>query len=121
VAPAASTGGSGLDALLEEASNLPLGNPETFLRVASLCRDPRADARAVATEIQRDDGFAAAVLRLANSAYFASSSRIGDLPTAVARLGLGTVESLAISIPGARLMGDNRCDRPCARHLNISA
>jgi HD-like signal output (HDOD) protein len=100
--------GPGLrEQLLDEASDLTLGNPEAFLRVASMCRDPRADARAVALEIQRDEGFAAVVLRLANSAYYASASRIGDLPTAVARIGLGTVEGLALSIPGARLTGDN--------------
>jgi HD-like signal output (HDOD) protein len=104
-----STGGRGLrDRLLDEAESLELGNPETFWRVASLCRDPRADSRDVALEIQRDEGFAASVLRLANSAYFASSSRIGDLPTAVARLGFEVVEGLAVSIQGARLAGSVR-------------
>lgn len=103
------TEGRGLrDRLLDEAEGLELGNPETFWRVASLCRDPRADARDVALEIQRDEGFAASVLRLANSAYFASNARIGDLPTAVARLGFEVVEGLAVSIQGARLAGSTR-------------
>lgn len=103
------TDGRGLrDRLLDEAESLELGNPETFWRVASLCRDPRADARDVALEIQRDEGFAANVLRLANSAYFASNQRIGDLPTAVARLGFEVIEGLAVSIQGARLAGSVR-------------
>jgi HD-like signal output (HDOD) protein len=103
------TDGRGLrDRLLDEAESLELGNPETFWRVASLCRDPRADARDVALEIQRDEGFAASVLRLANSAFFSSNQRIGDLPTAVARLGFEIVEGLAVSIQGARLAGSSR-------------
>lgn len=104
-----STASSGLrERLLGEAAELPLGNPETFLRVAALCRDPRADSRDVALEIQRDEGFAASILRLVNSAYFATTNRIGDLPTAVARLGFDVVEGVALSTPGTRLMGDNR-------------
>lgn len=106
-----STEGQGLrDRLLDEAESLDLGNPETFWRVASLCRDPRADARDIALEIQRDEGFAASVLRLANSAFFASSQRVGDLPSAVARLGFEVVEGLAVSIQGARLAGSARDD-----------
>jgi HD-like signal output (HDOD) protein len=93
------------DRLLAEAEGLELGNPETFWRVASLCRDPRADARDVALEIQRDEGFAASVLRLANSAFYYSNQSIGDLPSAVSRLGFEIIEGLAVSIQGARLAG----------------
>jgi HD-like signal output (HDOD) protein len=96
------------DDLLREADDLQLGNPETFWRIASLCRDPRVDARDVALEIQRDEGFATSVLRLANSAYYASSNRVGDLAAAVARLGFSMVEGLALSAQGARLVGGAR-------------
>ncbi len=55
--------------------------------------------------MQQDEGFAATLLRLANSSWSASASPIGDLPTAVSRLGLRLVENLALVTPGLRLEG----------------
>jgi len=91
------------DRLLDQAMTLPIANHATLLRVAELCRDPLTDARTIALEVQRDEGFTAMLLRMANSAWSASAGRIGDLPTAVARLGLHLVESLALATPGMRL------------------
>lgn len=91
------------DALLERAMNLPMADQRTLWRIAELCRDPDTDAREVALQAQQDEGFAAMLMRLANSAWSASSTRIGDLPTAVSRLGMTFVESLAMATPGMRL------------------
>jgi HD-like signal output (HDOD) protein len=91
------------DRLLDQAMTLSIANQMTLFRVAELCRDPLTDARSIAIEAQRDEGFTAVLLRMANSAWSASSGRIGDLPTAVARLGLHLVESLALATPGIRL------------------
>jgi HD-like signal output (HDOD) protein len=91
------------DRILDQAMTLPIANQATLFRIAELCRDPLTDARSVALEAQRDEGFAATLLRMANSAWSSSAGRIGDLPTAVARLGLHLVESLALATPGIRL------------------
>jgi len=91
------------DRLLDQAMTLSIANQMTLFRVAELCRDPLTDARAIAIEAQRDEGFTAMLLRMANSAWSASSGRIGDLPTAVTRLGLHLVESLALATPGIRM------------------
>jgi len=91
------------DRLLDQAMTLSIANQMTLFRVAELCRDPLTDARTIAIEAQRDEGFTAMLLRMANSAWSASSGRIDDLPTAVARLGLHLVESVALATPGIRL------------------
>lgn len=105
------------DRIVESASTLPIANQATLWRVAELCRDSSTDARDVALEAQADEGFAAMLLRLANSAWSASSGRIGDLQTAVARLGLHLVENLALATPGIRLAnaGDARLAAPRRR------
>jgi HD-like signal output (HDOD) protein len=95
---------SHLERLLEETESLPLGNRLALSRVAALCGDPSASAEGVALEAARDEGFAALLIRLANSAHSGSATRVSELRTAVARLGLRLVQSLAIASPGLRLL-----------------
>lgn len=93
-----------LQRLLADANALPLGNQAALGRVASLCVDPGVDARTVAAEAALDESFAALLLRLANSAYSASTSRVGELPGAIARLGFRLVGGLAVAAPAMRLL-----------------
>jgi putative nucleotidyltransferase with HDIG domain len=88
------------ESLLEQGVQLPLRNHAALSRVVSLCRDPSVSARGIAIEAARDEGFAALMLRIANSAYSASVSRVGTLTHAIARLGIDLVQGLAISSMG---------------------
>lgn len=90
--------------LLEQALSLPLGNQVALARVARLCSEPDADVHVVADEASRDEGFTATLLRIANSAALGGASRVDDLPTAIARLGLHFVECLATAAPSLRLL-----------------
>jgi len=94
-----------LEEVLARADDLPLGNRTALLRVTLLCEEPGTSARDVALEVSKDEGLAAMLLRLANSAASAPARPIADLTTVVARLGLGLVRSLAIAAPGLRLLG----------------
>jgi HD-like signal output (HDOD) protein len=102
--------------LLEQALSLPLGNQAALARVAELCVEPDASAQAVADEASNDEGFAATLLRVANSAALGSATRIEDVPTAVARLGFRFVECLALSAPGLRLLAAPSDGLEVARH-----
>jgi HD-like signal output (HDOD) protein len=93
-----------LERLLEQSESLPLGNRAALSRIASLCSDPSASAQGVALEAARDEGFAALLIRLANSAHSASIARVSELTTAVTRLGFRFVQGLAIAAPGLRLL-----------------
>jgi HD-like signal output (HDOD) protein len=90
--------------LVERAASLPVANAAVLLQLAQLCESPMASASGIALEAARDEGFSALLLRLANSAYYIGTSRVADLSTAVARLGLRTVASLAVATPGLRLL-----------------
>jgi HD-like signal output (HDOD) protein len=92
------------DRLVDQAISMPLGNQAALTRVADLCRDPTTSAAVVAAEAALDEGFATTLLRVANSAAVAGTSRADDLATAVARLGLRFVECLAVSAPSLRLL-----------------
>jgi HD-like signal output (HDOD) protein len=92
------------DRIVADAAALPLGNQAALLRVAILCEQPLSSARGVALEAGRDEGFAALLLRLANSAYYGGGTRIADLSSAVTRLGFALVQGLAIAAPGLRLL-----------------
>jgi HD-like signal output (HDOD) protein len=92
------------DRLVDQAISMPLGNQPALSRVAELCRNPGTSAAVVAAEAALDEGFAATILRVANSAAVAGISKVEDLATAVTRLGLGFVECLAVSAPSLRLL-----------------
>jgi HD-like signal output (HDOD) protein len=93
------------DRLLEQGEELPLRNHAALGRVVTLCRDPSASARGIAVEAARDEAFAAVLLRVANSAYSASVSRIGTLTQAIARLGFDLVQGLAVLSMGTPGLG----------------
>jgi HD-like signal output (HDOD) protein len=90
--------------LIERALSLPLGDQAALNRVARLCDEETASVARIALDAGRDEGFAALLLRMANSAYSASVSRVADLPTAIARLGLRRIQALALAAPGMRLL-----------------
>jgi HD-like signal output (HDOD) protein len=92
------------DRLVDRAISMPLGNQPALARVAELCRNPETSAAVVAAEAALDEGFAATILRVANSSAVGGVSRVEDLATAVTRLGLCFVECLAVSAPSLRLL-----------------
>lgn len=84
--------------------SLPFGEHAQLLRIAAAAGDSSGDVRTVAREAAADPAFAALLLRLANSAERAARFRAADLPTAVNRLGLRLVRTLAIAAPALRLL-----------------
>jgi HD-like signal output (HDOD) protein len=104
------------DRLLGQAISMPLGNQQALSEVAALCRSPETDSGAVAAKVALDEGFAATLLRVANSAALAGASRVDDLATAVARLGFCFVECLAIAAPSLRILATAHDGLETARH-----
>lgn len=65
------------------------------VQVLSTVDDPRADAQKVAAAVELDPPFAAQILKLANSAYYGMSGRVGSAGFAVTVIGFSAVRSLA--------------------------
>ncbi|MDQ1287556.1 MAG: hypothetical protein QG622_1121 [Actinomycetota bacterium] len=65
--------------------------------VLRLVDDPDSSAQALARAIGADPGFAARVLRIANSTYYGLSGRVSTLPLAVSVIGFQAIRGLAVA------------------------
>ena len=92
------------DGFVSRAVALPLGSQETLARVAYLCRLQGSTRAEIARAAAADASFAAALLRISNSAASAGRYPITNLPAAVTRLGTRMVRMLAVTAPTLRLL-----------------
>lgn len=65
------------------------------MRVLTVVDNPNTSARRVAEAIELDPTFAAQIMRLANSAYYGMSGRVGNTGFAVTVIGFAAVRSMA--------------------------
>lgn len=82
-----------LDDLLDSQLALP-SIPRVIARVLAELNRDEPDLRRISSDINTDPGLAARLLRLANSAQFQLTNRIGTVSEALAVLGLEQVRSL---------------------------
>ena len=85
-----------LDDLVRQVRDLP-ALPASVIRVIQLTDDPKAGLSDVARALASDQGLAARVLRLANSAFYGSARRIGTVSEAVVILGMRTTRNLTMA------------------------
>ena len=85
-----------LNALVRQVRGLP-ALPETVLRVMQITEDPKAGITDLAEVLISDQALAARVLKLANSAFYGSSRRIGTVSSAVVILGMRTTRNLVMA------------------------
>ena len=72
--------------------------PDLLLRVQQLFADPQLDGRRVVGFVGQHQTLAARILRMANSAYYGVSSRVGSIDDAVTRIGVGKVKDALQSV-----------------------
>jgi len=72
--------------------------PQVVMKVIDLTNNPRSTAADLEKVIGTDQGFAAKVLTLANSAYYGLPRRVSSIREAVMFLGFKTVRSIAMTI-----------------------
>jgi HD-like signal output (HDOD) protein/CheY-like chemotaxis protein len=80
--------------------------PRLYLRLTQALEDPDSDAGSIAKLVAQDPALAAKVLQLCNSALFSPGRSVTDIRSAVARLGLRALRTIALaaevfSRPGA--------------------
>jgi len=83
--------------LAAKSFELPL-LPDVATQILAAVRDPNADLRTLADLVRRDAALTSHVLRLANSALYSPTVRIGSLQQAVSRLGLKALFEIAVVI-----------------------
>ena len=71
--------------------------PQAAVKLRSLLKEEDVAPSDIANVLRQDPGLSANILRLANSAHFGLSSKVGSLKQAVMLLGLKRFEQIAIS------------------------
>lgn len=88
-------------ALAQEVSSLFV-LPDAARRVNELIGDPAASIQDVAEVMQLDAGLTAALLRLANSAYYGLPSKVESVSLAINLVGQNTLRDLVLSVSVTR-------------------
>lgn len=96
-----------VDELKEQLEKLPASRAAA-LRVVQVVDDPATGAADVAKAASADPALTARILRVANSAYYGLSGRIGTPAFAVTVVGFATVRSLA-ALSASGLAGPGAC------------
>jgi len=109
VAPPGSVMAGVLDTLNEALEDLPV-LPEVPQRILSMVHDPLMNMSDLAKVINEDAVISMRILKLANSAFYASMHEIQDLATACSRVGLKMVANTVNAIANGNLYrtGDPR-------------
>lgn len=86
----------GLIAAIRGATTFP-SFPDVVLRFDEEMRRPEPEVAAIAAIVEQDPPLAAAVLRVANSAWYGGTREIASVRGAVVRLGLGEMQRLVLT------------------------
>lgn len=82
--------------LISKASNL-ISLPEVSLRVNNMANDPDSTAEDMGKVISQDPALVARMLKIANSAYYGSSTDVDTISRAIAILGTNKIRDLVLS------------------------
>lgn len=93
-----------VDEILKSVRDLP-PLPQSVERVLQLTDDPQSSVGEVAAAVSMDQALVADILKLANSAYYGFSRRIGTIQEAIVLLGFATVRSLIFASSVKGLLG----------------
>lgn len=83
-----------LDALCRSLDDVKVARPAA-VQVIACVDDPNANAAKVAKTIETDPGLTAQIMRLANSAFYGVSGRVGNTSFAVTVIGFSAARSMA--------------------------
>lgn len=72
--------------------------PAGYAELTRALADPSVDFVKLARLLEKDLGTAARVLKLVNSAYYGPARTVGDLETAIARLGLAVMRHIVLTV-----------------------
>lgn len=82
--------------LISKTSNL-ISLPEVSLRVNNMANDPDSTAEDMGKVISQDPALVARMLKIANSAYYGSSTDVDTISRAIAILGTNKIRDLVLS------------------------
>ncbi|RME93243.1 MAG: HDOD domain-containing protein [Candidatus Hydrogenedentota bacterium] len=78
--------------------------PQNIQEVIQICEDPEAGVSDVTKKIEADPALASQLLKLANSALYAGSSKVTSLAQAAARAGLNAIRDMAVALSAKKII-----------------
>lgn len=72
--------------------------PQAATRALAVANDPNCSVKDFAHIIERDPALAASLLKLVNSSFYAGSSKVSNITTAITRLGLRETQNLILAV-----------------------
>jgi HD-like signal output (HDOD) protein len=91
--------------LVRDLDSLP-AQQAVAVHVLHVSGDPRSSATDLASALMADPAITAQVIRLANSAYYGLSGRVGTVPFAVTVVGFVSIRSVVAAFAAGALGGD---------------
>jgi putative nucleotidyltransferase with HDIG domain len=89
-----------LDQLIRHVQDIPT-LPASAMRIVDIADDPNSSTRDMVKVVETDLGFTSRVLRIANSAYYGLSRRVGTVGEAVLVVGMQALRDLAVAAASA--------------------
>lgn len=90
------------DRILKRATDLP-PMPQTVFKAREILRDPNSSSHELAKILQSDQGIAARILKMANSAYYGMMGKVSSLEHASVLLGYKNLAEI-VSLAGASVV-----------------
>lgn len=94
-----------LRAVIGKVERLP-STPRLFAELSKLLDDETATIDGVVAVVRQDPAMSSKLLQVVNSSFFAISSNVSDVRTAVLRLGMKTIRNLALGIGAFDAVGE---------------
>jgi putative nucleotidyltransferase with HDIG domain len=91
--------------IVNEIKTLPQF-PENIIKVQNLLSDPKSDILDIAGKISVDPAMTAGIIKLANSAQYMATKKIGTISEAVKILGISGIKKLLYSYGSQKLLGN---------------
>jgi putative nucleotidyltransferase with HDIG domain len=92
-------------AIVKQIKDLP-HFPENIMKVQNMLSDPKSDILDIAGKISVDPSMTAGIIKLANSAQYATNKKIDTISEAVKILGISGIKKLLYSYGSQKVLGD---------------
>ena len=91
--------------IIKELDNIP-PIPDNIIKIKELIKNPKSSVDQIAKYVKRDPALTADLLRIANSAWYMTASRVGTAERAITTIGLNQLETIITSIGAKKVLSE---------------
>ncbi|MDH4128300.1 MAG: HDOD domain-containing protein [Spirochaetota bacterium] len=94
-----------LKKILNEIDNIP-PIPANIIKVKQLINNPNSSISNISVYVKRDPALTADLLRIANSAWYMTRTKVGTVERAITTIGLSQLETLILTIGAKKVLSE---------------